>query len=508
MERPRNARQTSIVDVDAIEPLLILNNAPHPSEKRYCSGRLTVGWFRLFMCLTSLIVLGVASITIIFTAGRSLAQNQLNDASISITMSLFNPTADSIGCNVTGTVDNRGAFSAQLESTIISLYFQETPFATMEFPVIKAMGGASTPLSVQSVLKVTSAKNFDAFTQALVTRDRLEVLMKAKITTVALGITFTDLDFNKVISMNGFFNMAQPPVAVLQQTITGGSPDNLRISLLAQLYNPSSVSFPNLGPLRFKLLYKDVFVGWTSSNNNVTLSPGPVLLNQTATFTRTPENADKIQEILSLYTQGAIIGMVLAGDMTSIQIPLLQAGFSVLRTSVALVGLVHKEQKLIDTVFQHIDGIFTGTDTAACPHTAHSKYVDLYVFTNNPLGIPLTTTKTYLELTWEGGSCDAFSHGPFLQAIVDNKDSYVIPAYGSIRIIHRACLVDDFSPFQNYLEKCVGILTDPNIRGGKYPFALYFNINGTLSGSSGDFPFDDMRYTQEHLLTITRFNLL
>lgn len=88
--------------------------------------------------------------------------------------------------------------------------------------------------------------------------------MTADVDVVALGITYKGLHLNKDILLNGIAGLQQ--LKVLQLTPNEGLTDRLVIAMVAQITNPSDVSFSDIGQLNLTLFYKNTFIGYSVAN--------------------------------------------------------------------------------------------------------------------------------------------------------------------------------------------------------------------------------------------------
>lgn len=169
-----------------------INQESVDERHRYCGGRISFKWLMAMACGFCLIATLIVVLIIIFVVGKNIAQGrssrssanrgsaasavtpvslaclllragQLNDAAITMRMTVGASTATQFDSHLQGSIDNRGTIGATLKATTVYLSHANTQFAYLAFPEIDAAGGSETQLDVQTTVYITDKAGFDKF---------------------------------------------------------------------------------------------------------------------------------------------------------------------------------------------------------------------------------------------------------------------------------------------------------------------------------------------------------
>lgn len=134
----------------------------------------------------------------------SVAQKSIQQSELVFTRSIISDAkANEFILSTSGTVSNAGAFDADIETVKpISIYWKDLLLGEMNMPVISARGGSAT-LESSSPVKVMNETTFGEFSRTMMTQSEFEWRLVSQVRVKSLGMTFENLEFDKVIKMRG-----------------------------------------------------------------------------------------------------------------------------------------------------------------------------------------------------------------------------------------------------------------------------------------------------------------
>ena len=97
---------------------------------------------------------------------------------------------------------------------------------------------------------------------------------------------------------------------VVSTNVAKGVVDGIVMGLVVRLYNPSIVSFDNMGVLNLTMVLDGVPVGYVYTTGPVALKAGWNEYDQTGKLAFSPTNNKQVTEILTNYSSGELLGIV------------------------------------------------------------------------------------------------------------------------------------------------------------------------------------------------------
>lgn len=340
----------------------------------------------------------------------------------------------------------------------------------------------------------------------------------------AVGLTFSNIDMSKNVTLNGqsgreesqpavplthslellpgLSGFKSPPPTVTDTVVYKGDTDTLFVEVVADIPNLSSLSLQRVGVLKLDCRVNGTHVGVATSKVPqrcgvaVSLLPAPhqatnclpsvvcvwvCLLSQSdvsfgfgdntivwdVQLTRTPDNADYINSIISNYSSGIASHTHSAvhachclpappfaarlwfdanhagiDTVHSTPLTLLQRPLSHLAIPVTIPGLVHEEVKMLQAVRLHlqralactrslshapprcfqtyalldVSSIFKTANATKCPDSKYHTWQNVYLTAKNTHNVSLEITSVEMDVVWTGDAAAGPQYGGGLMA--------------------------------------------------------------------------------------------
>jgi len=208
-----------------------------------------------------------------------------------------------------------------------------------------------------------------------------------------------DVTIDKVIKMKGFNNFQTPPNITTVKVIKGDK-ESLTTKVPTIMTSASTVAIDFGQDVTFKLLYKDVAVG-VGTLEKFNLKKGQFNVEPTVVISpKTPEEREKVNEMLSIYSNGERAPVTMTGFATKETVSWLAPSLANLKMATTMppvdgkliTGIeMHPDLKKVTEVETYV-GMFNALDA---PVTI--KYLNSTVFANGtkvgvvstPVNIPI-----------------------------------------------------------------------------------------------------------------------
>ena len=106
--------------------------------------------------------------------------------------------------NITGVVVNHAVFGATMKPTSLAVIYEGATVGNVAFPQVELVGGGTTAISILSDMTISDTTAFTAFAVAALQRPSVSLTMSGSIDVHAVGVTFDGLDFEKVVTLQGW----------------------------------------------------------------------------------------------------------------------------------------------------------------------------------------------------------------------------------------------------------------------------------------------------------------
>lgn len=466
-----------------------------------CCCRMTK---RRILWLTGTIIalLITAILIMFFVGGKALAQQQIENSDIVVTMSLTSPVGNTFKAHVTGYMDNRGTFGATLDAATIQMFYRDVLIGDVPFPKLQIAAGKATPLDIWSTITVTNPKGLELFGADLLTQANMAITLKANLGAETMGFRLNNINLEKAVQMTGFNNFADPPLKLDgMPKVLATTPLRMTMELRTEMYNSASVSFGGMGVLALKAYYKGVEVGIVSSvSNDTSILFGRNVIEMEAVLSRNENNSKVMDELFGNYVSGQTTNLTMLGYENTTSVELLKPALRYFNISVPFPGLVNLQDKMISGGYAKIPPLAQlERDPVLCwfrPGLPLLKIAtDVYVFANNPLNATLQLTEFNVNATWDGVPDEGIPSMPFAEA--REKVNIIVPPLSQVVTKSRLCLA-----YSNQLLGNLFPYIGRQDTTGVVPFFLYVSFVGKLVGNVGGFAVN-LDYEQQHVAVTT-----
>ncbi|KAJ3397336.1 hypothetical protein CcCBS67573_g06931 [Chytriomyces confervae] len=322
----------------------------HEEEKpkgRVCCG---IEWTkrRIIAFVTSAVILLLAVILlVVFVIGPKIAQSSIDGSTLTLTASaITNATNTSFALKSTGQVTNAGGLPATLNfPNAVTVYWTarekgeaDLPLGTVNLSPITVSGGNGA-ITLDTVFNVVNADNMATFSTYMIKSKSFSWRMSGVASATAMGLTFNNLNMDKVVTLSGFNGLSQ--VTVKSFEATAGTGNDVNVNVVTQLVNPSSITM-EMGDSFF--LFNMGTGAGTMSAKSVTIVPGNNTLTMVGVLSppASAANATAVKSLnanfASLFANAVdnVVPVSVTGDRTSRPATWLNRAFKSMTLSVSM----------------------------------------------------------------------------------------------------------------------------------------------------------------------------
>lgn len=236
------------------------------SNKRYCFGKLSKGWFIVLMSCSAVFLLLLIALLGVFVIGPAVAQHAIDDSSIEVsTMSVQAVGEDRLEVKLQGKVSNYAALEAKMGETQMEMTYGDKTFATLTMPEMTLNAAGDTALELEQVLYIADKDSFTEFAYDMMSKSETLIKMKGSVSLKALGITFSDLKMSKPVVIKGLNSFMNPMPRIVKHSVVGATADEILIEIDSCLYNNGTTQFNNLGVLNLDIVFEGHVVGYSTA---------------------------------------------------------------------------------------------------------------------------------------------------------------------------------------------------------------------------------------------------
>ncbi|KAJ3416248.1 hypothetical protein HDV05_002538 [Chytridiales sp. JEL 0842] len=298
-----------------------------PQKDRQCCG-ITLTRRRkicLFVCIgLTVLILAIMIPVAIFVIGPNIAQHSIDSSKLTFdNAAISNPTEGSFLMSSTGSVVDAGSLDATIEFPgPVDIYWTARPDAAedlllgnVQLPPLSVSGAApkSGKLEVTDAqVTITNLEGMATFSAFLIKGSSFSWRIKGKAQAKALGLTFGNLNMDKVVTLAGFDGLNK--VSIDKFDLPDSDPTaGIRLSTETTLINPSAITI-ELGDLYFSSSYNNRSIG-TLQGSNITLTPGSNKLMMNGRLTTIdPKDTQALSDVFTMFVGGVGSQMKVTGQ--------------------------------------------------------------------------------------------------------------------------------------------------------------------------------------------------
>lgn len=466
-----------------------------PKRKKVYCGCLSKRACTLVSVFVTVLLITAAVLVSIFIGGAAFAQVSLDRADLTMTLTVLNFTEDSIYSNVHAVLDNRNTMGANLQSSTLYVEYESVQFASFEFPAMALPADTRTILDLNSTLFIMDKDMFSTFCIESFYQDQVSIRLSGQVSVSAFGLSFSSLRLQKDLILEAMGNFTSPGVSVSDVQVSDGIENEVTVNMQISIPNPShDLSFKRMDRLNLHMYYDDVYLGVAIADEPVPLGFGNNVFSVTAQILRTVDSEPAIRELLSGFVQGQDSVVEIRGHANSTNITLMKDAVAALRIS-SIFPALGPDQRLFQAGYTVLDvlAINNSSDPVACYFTEDKHYTDITLMIYNPMHVPLNMVDVDFTSYWEGMVIGRAE----IQGL-----NVVLPPLEVTAVSQRLCLSDDPTVMARlYLY----ILQNGLDRHGIVPFILWLRSTGAATVQINDFRLTNMGYSQDGIMSITRY---
>ncbi|KAJ3072664.1 hypothetical protein HDU98_003187 [Podochytrium sp. JEL0797] len=310
------------------------NKSPFHVEKEVYAGRskLVCGirWTKkiLVIILAALVVLIVAfALIAVFVVAPHIAQLSIDGSEIALTSaSITNMAEKTFQISGAGTVSDAGTIDATLSfPTPVTVFWTnrdgggaDLPLGTLQLPPISVSGASpkSGAFEFATEFQVSSKDNMAQFAASMLNSAEFSWLLSGVATGKALGLSVTEIQFSKVVTLPGFDGFQSISIDSFDLDLFASNSGFIPSKAVATICNPATTSI-ELGNVSFDLFDTDMASIGFFDALDVKMVPG----NNTVPMTGAIQVADssKLFALMNSFLfSGEGLDTIIVGNRSSI----------------------------------------------------------------------------------------------------------------------------------------------------------------------------------------------
>jgi len=213
-----------------------------------------------------LVVLVVVFLIVWFAVIPAVIRHYAN----SVQMTLNYMDIVSIPDNSTLTVDlslniqHDVGIAATTDNTTVSLLFGGAVFATLPFPALDIETGAQD-YTISAEMPITDQSVFNSMSDALMNEAEITLTATASLDAHALGMSFSDLSFERDLPLEGFTGFSDPEPVIENMELTTCTSSEYLLHINVTLTNTARMGLDGIGALNMSLYYGQQYLGYALS---------------------------------------------------------------------------------------------------------------------------------------------------------------------------------------------------------------------------------------------------
>lgn len=295
-------------DASAMEAELKSDLAEHRKLWRFLCWRLTKKQW--IWSLVGAILLFAAVFVLVFFLAivPGIFQKYVNDVGMQInymdiTSVPTDPAATEIDMELSVRITYDSSVSSSIDEARAELYYEGKPFGAIMLPAQSfEKNQGDFDLLIQDKAQLTDVDVFTALSKALVTDKSLSIATSVQVTARGMGLSASELDFNRDFTVKAFDSFAEPAPTVNTIQLNNCTASAIKMRINVTLDNASQVGINSLGALNMSVYHEENYLGQAiATSDTVGIPRGPTPMELELTIERDASAAQKL--------------MTLAGDL-------------------------------------------------------------------------------------------------------------------------------------------------------------------------------------------------
>lgn len=156
--------------------------------------------------------------------------------------------------------------AATTDSTTVSLLFGGAVFATLPFPGLDIKTGSQDHnITIDAEMPITDLNVFNAMSVALMNEAEITLTVTASLDIHALGMSFSDLNFERELPVEGFTGFSDPEPVIESIELTTCTSSEYLLNINVTLDNTARMGLDGIGALNMSLYYGQQYLGYALS---------------------------------------------------------------------------------------------------------------------------------------------------------------------------------------------------------------------------------------------------
>lgn len=156
--------------------------------------------------------------------------------------------------------------SATTDEMTVFLVYEGVTFGSVKVPPLDfKSGNQNYNLSINSTMVILQEDGFNALSAAMIEDKEVPLTTEAKVDAHALGLSFSDIDFERTLQLQGFDNLKAVDPDVEKINFFGCSHGVYEMDVNVSVNNPSAMGLDGIGALNMSVYTSDGYLGYAYS---------------------------------------------------------------------------------------------------------------------------------------------------------------------------------------------------------------------------------------------------
>ncbi|KAE9102258.1 hypothetical protein PF010_g14164 [Phytophthora fragariae] len=156
--------------------------------------------------------------------------------------------------------------AATTDNTTVSLLFDGAVFATLPFSGLDIKTGSQDyNITIDTDMPITDQSVFNTMSNALMNEAEIALMATASLNVRALGMSFSDLSFERDLPLEGFTGFSDPKPVIENIELTTCTSSEYMININVTLDNTARMGQDGIGALNMSLYYGQQYIGYALS---------------------------------------------------------------------------------------------------------------------------------------------------------------------------------------------------------------------------------------------------
>eukprot|EP00921_Rhytidocystis_pertsovi_P010902 GHVQ01017571.1.p1 GENE.GHVQ01017571.1~~GHVQ01017571.1.p1 ORF type:complete len:1492 (+),score=237.35 GHVQ01017571.1:64-4539(+) len=218
-----------------------------------------------FVCCGLLVLFFVVFLPILFAVViPGVVRSAVRDSQFTLDkVTLTNPQLNQVDLSVETTLIRNTGISGTMTELPLSLHWQERRLGRMVLPEM-TMKGKVTKTAFTNTLFVEDLDVWDEFLTELMAEGKAEWRLEGLVTVQAIGMTFTDIPFEKVLAVQGpplKSTDGEAPFRIIDFDMSGSTSALVKLRLEVEFVNLGKNNIVPVGDMGFAMKYKGLYLG-------------------------------------------------------------------------------------------------------------------------------------------------------------------------------------------------------------------------------------------------------